>query len=131
MGLATLAFDNPNDKWIARRAMIEISRANRQEFNDTVDSFIAERLRMTQVSGNMGINPQAQVTHAISTLSSEQRVLIIELIWAKIKQEIYTRNFVEAQRIINLTEPALEKYDPQYKQRSIELATLLLSAIQR
>ena len=110
--------------------MQESSRANRQAFNDTMDSFFAERLRMAQMGGGMGLNPQEQVTQAISTLPPEQRVLIIELIWAKIKQEICARNFAEAQRVVNLAEPALERYDPQYKHRSIEVASLLLSAMQ-
>ena len=116
--------------WEGLRAMQESSSANRQAFNDTMDSFFAERFRMAQMGGGMGINPQAQVTQAISALPSEQRVLIIELIWAKIKQEICARNFAEMQRVVNLAEPALQRYDPQYQQRSREVAALLLSAMQ-
>ena len=132
-GLVSLAFDNPNDKWEARRAIQNAQHANMAAFNNTMGNMAMQTMiaRMAQGGGAFGINPQVQIANQIGALDPMSRSLLIALIYERIKALINMGNLVEADRVFGLAKLALQNFDPQFTQHAAEIASMYQAAQQR
>lgn len=120
------AFDNPNDKWVARRQMQDIHHANMAQFNNAMGGMAMQAMfaRMAQGSGNFRENPQVLISQQIGALDPASRQMLIGLIYARIKLLINTGNIAEADRVFGLVKLALQNHDPQFIKNTQEIAAM-------
>ena len=133
MAFVTSAFDNPNDKWAARRAIQNAQHANMAAFNNTMGNMAMQAMiaRMAQGGGAFGVNPQVQIANQVGALGPMSRSLLIALIYERIKALINMGNLVEADRVFGLAKLALQNFDHQFTQHAAEIASMYQAAQQR